>query len=267
MQKTDPFIARQIDLNLNIGQGYGDLLFEKNLLPYATSVNISTGAHAGEACYINKAIKACKEHDELALGALVSYPDLLGFGERKIQLSNEELKATVIAQLGAVAALARSNGYELQHVRAHGYLYQQIATNYSVAETLAKAIQEFSKWFILVGPYSPVLAEVSSWTNLRVAFEARFDLRYKADGQQIPFDVERDADLSIDQVAQRARDLIYKSIVKTEEGEEVALKFETVHLPSRLKNSEEIAKLVRGMLLKPLPLKSVDYEPYLSEFI
>lgn len=267
MQKIDPFLSRQIDLNLNIGQGYGELLLERNLFEYATSVNVSTGAHAGEPSYINKAIKTCKDYPDLALGALVSYPDLQGFGERRIQLSNDELRATLIAQLGAVAALARCHGYELQHVRPHGYLYHQIATNYSIAEIVAKSIQEFSKWLILVGPYSPVLAEVGSWTNVRVAFEARFDLRYKQDGQLIPFDAELDGELSIDKVAQRARDLVYKSVVKMDEGEEVAVKFESIHLPSRLKNSEEIAKLIRGMLLKPLPLKSVDYEPYLSEFI
>ncbi len=268
MVNTDPFISRQIDLNLDIGQGYGEYFAEKDLMPFATSVNISTGAHSGEPAQIDKAIGACKDYSELAIGALISYPDILGYGMRKIQLSNEELRATIIAQLGALSALTKTHNYELQHVRAHGYLYQQLATNYSVAETVAKAIQEFSQWLILVGPASPVLQEVGSWTNVRVAFEARIDHRYRADGQQIPFDFDKDSNLDIDIVAQRARDLIYKSVAKVEDGvAEVDLKFETLHLPSRIRNSLEIAKLVRGMVLKPLPLKTVDYEPYLSEFI
>ncbi len=264
----DPFISRQIDLNIDIAQGFGEVFIERDLLSYATSVNLSAGAHTGEPAHTLRCIEACKEFPDLALGALVSYPDVLGYGLRRVQMSNEELRASILAQLGSVAALARACGYELQHVRAHGYLYQQLITNYSVAETVAKAVQEFSKWLILVGPTSTVLDEISKWTGLRVASEARFDLRYRSDLSLEAFDLARDAELDIELAAQRARDLVYKSIVKIEDSqEEKALRFETIHLPSRLRNSLEIAKLVRGMILKPLPLKTVDYEPYLSEFI
>lgn len=267
MAQNDPFISRQIDLNLNLGQGYGEQILEQDLIQYATSVNISCGAHAGDSAYIDKSIKACKDYEDLQLGALISYPDLIGFGMRKIQLSNDELRATIISQLGAIAALAKSNGYEIQHVRAHGYLYQQLQSNYAVAETVANAMKEFSKWLILVGPSGKILEEVGSWTNVRVAYEARFDLRYKADASSIPFDIQRDGNLEIDTIAERARDLVYKSVVKDDSGQEADIKFETIHVPSRLKNAVEVAKLVRGMILKPLALRSVDYEPYLSEFI
>lgn len=267
MQNNDPFISRQIDLNLNIGQGFGDEHIDRELMKYATSVNLSTGAHAGDPYCIEKAIKACKNHENLVLGALISYPDLLGYGMRKIQLSNEELRASILSQLGSLAALAKSQGYELCHVRPHGYLYHQITTNYSIAETLAKTILEFSKWLILVAPSSPVLTEVGSWTNVRVAFEARYDLRYRADASLITYDADKDSNLDLELATQRARDLVYKSSVKTEEGQEIDLKFESIHIASKIKNAEEIAKLVRGMILKPLPLKTVDYEPYLSEFV
>ncbi len=267
MTPNDPFISRQIDLNLNIGQGYYEQLIEKELLPYATSVNISTGAHVGDPACIDQAIKYCKEFDDIVLGALISYPDPVGYGLRRMQLTNEELRASIISQLGSLAALAKANSFELQHVRAHGYLYQQMASNYSIAETVAKSIQEFSKWLILVAPASSILTEVGSWTNIRIAFEARFDRRYRADGLQQNFDTELDLNLELDTIAQRARDLVYKSVVKADDGQEVAIKFETIHLATKIKNSLEAAKLVKGMILKPLPLKSVDYEPYLSEFI
>ena len=267
MQNNDPFISRQIDLNLDIGQGYGDQHLDAELLPYATSVNVSTGAHAGDPFCIEKSIKACKAYEDISVGALVSYPDLLGYGMRKIQLDNEELRASILSQLGSLSALTKSQGYELSHVRPHGYLYHQIATNYSVAETLAKTMQEFSKWLILVGPSSSVLEEVGSWTNVRVAFEARYDLRYRSDASLVSFDMDKDSAIDLELATQRARDLVYKSSAKTEDGQEVDIKFESIHLASKIKNPTETAKLVRGMILKPLPLKTVDYEPYLSEFV
>lgn len=269
MQKTDPFIDRQIDLNLNLAEGFGYQreIPENKILPYATSVNISTGAHAGDPYQVDRALKRCKDFPNLAVGALVSYPDLVGFGMRKIQLSPEELRASIISQLGSLAAIAKSNGYELEHVRVHGHLYNQLASNYSVAETVAKAVQEFSKWLILVGPSGQILDEVASWNNVRISSEARVDLRYKADGTQMPFDPAKDQDLAIDAIAERARNLVYKGIVKTEEETEFKLKFETIHLWVEGSNAEEAAALVRGILVNPMPLKSVDYEPYLSEFI
>ncbi len=267
MNKPDPFLSRQIDLNLNLGQGFGKQVLERDLIPFATSVNISCGAHAGDAAQIDQAIKHCKEYDDLALGALISYPDLLGFGSRKIQLDADELRATVLSQLGALSVLAKTSGYEIQHVRPFGYLYDQMQTNYSVAETVIKAVQEFSKWVVFIGPSSEIVQEIGSWTNTRVALEARYDLRYRNNLSQVAFDVEKDSDMDLEEISRRARDLVYKSTVKTIDDKEQDIKFDTIHISSRLRNSLELAKLLRGMILKPLPLRTVDYEPYLSEFI
>ncbi len=268
MQK-DPFIDRQIDLNLNLAEGFGYEQDKKEdqVLPFTTSVNISTGAHAGDPAQIDRAFKRAKEYTNLCVGALISYPDLVGFGLRKIELSPEELRASVIAQLGAAAALAKSNGYELEHVRAHGHLYNQLANNYSVAETVVKAVQEFSKWLILVGPSGQILEEVGSWNNIRVSMEARVDRRYSPDGIQLAYDPEKDKDTSLETIAERARNLVYKGIVKTTDDKDYNLKFETLHLWSDGVQAGEAAQLIRGMLANPMPLKSVDYEPYLSEFI
>lgn len=269
MQKNDTFIERQIDLNLNLGEGYGHSrdYIEDELLPYVTSVNLASGAHTGDPAQIDRSLKRCKNYESLSIGALISYPDLVGYGLRKINLSSEELRATVIAQLGAVSALAKSNGYELTHVRTHGYLYNQMQNNYSVAETVAKAVQEFSKWIILVGPSGKVMDEVSSWTNIRISGEGRVDLRYRADGTLIDFDPEKDSNLDLNTIAERARNLIYKGIALTEEGEESKVKFETIHITPNFSNFVDIARLIHGMIVNPLPLKSIDYEPYLSEFI
>ena len=104
---------KQIDLNLNIVEvyGYGRDFIERDLMPYASSVNIATGAHTGDPAQIDKAIKYCKNFPQLQLGALIAYPDIFGFGFRKIQLSPEELRATIISQLGGLAALAKTHHY------------------------------------------------------------------------------------------------------------------------------------------------------------
>ncbi len=265
-------MTKQIDLNLNIAEvcGYGRDFLERDLMPYASSVNVATGAHTGDPAQIDKALKYCKNFGQLQIGALISYPDILGFGLRKIQLRPDELRATILTQLGGLAALAKTQNYELSHVRPHGALYFDVGSNYSVAETVAKAIQEFSQWLILVGPSSQVLSEIGSWTNIRTASEARFDLRYRNETLRFcDYDADKDQVLDLNKVAERARNLIYNAKVKTEEepAQEANIKFETIHLPNSRGNCIESAKLVHGMIGDLQPIKSFDYEPYLSEFI
>lgn len=263
-------MEKQIDLNLNIAEayGYGRDFLERELLPYASSVNVATGAHTGDPAQIEKALKNCKNFTNLGIGALISYPDILGFGFRKIQLKPEELRASILAQLGALSALAKVNDFEISHVRAHGALYQDLGTNYSVAETVAKTIQEFSQWLVLVGPSGQVLQEISSWTNVRVAPEARFDLRYRNETLRFcEYKAEKDETLDINNCAEKLRKLINESKVKTEDKQEVEIKFETIHIPASRGNCLEAAKLAHGMIDKLAPIKSFDYEPYLSEFI
>ncbi len=261
--------AKKIDLNLNLAEHYGlgREAFERDLLPFASSANIATGAHTGDVFQSNLALKACLDYPNLSIGALISYPDIVGFGLRKVQLTRDELRATILAQLGALAALAKQYNYELTHVRVHGYLYYQMLTNYSVAETVCKTIQDFSQWLVLVSPYSKIIREVISWVNLRVSYEARIDLRYDAEGHPVAYDFEKDANTDMNLIADRAKKLIYESKVVSEEGEENRVLYETIHLPSTPKNSLEIAKLLHGLVPNLSSLKEFDYSVYLPELL
>ena len=261
--------GKKIDLNLNLAEHYGlgREAFERDLLPFASSANIATGAHTGDVFQTDKALQACLDYPNLSIGALITYPDLLGFGLRKVQLSREELRATILAQLGALAALAKQHNYELSHVRVHGYLYHQMLNNYSVAETVVKTIQDFSQWLVLVAPYSKVMKEVISWVNLRVSYEARIDVRYDAEGIPLAYDYEQDSNTDLNLIADRAKKLIYESKVVSEDKQETKLPFETIHLPSVSKNSLEMAKLLHGLVPQLSSLKEFDYSVYLPELL
>lgn len=261
--------GKKIDLNLNLAEHYGlgREALERDLLPFASSVSIATGAHTGDIFQANLALEACQAYPNTSIGALISYPDVIGFGIRKVQLTREELRATILAQLGALTALAKQYNYELNHVRIHGYLYHQMLTNYSVAETVTKTIQDFSQWLIIVAPYSKVLKEVISWVNLRVSYEARVDLRYDSEAHPLAYEYDKDGNLDINVIADRARKLIYDSKVVSEEGIENKIQFETIHLPSSPKNALEIAKLLKGMVPVLSSLEEFDYSVYLPEFL
>jgi len=179
-----------IDLNCDIGQSYGvyknDL--EYSILPYVSSVNISCGSHAGDPVTIMNALKIAKEHN-LAVGAHIGYPDIQGFGYRAMNLTDDELQAVVLYQIGALSSLAKSYNVTIEHIRPHGALYKQAASNLDVSVSIAKAIAKFDPWLILVGAAGETLEKAKEIANIRVAPEAHLDRKYNFDGM-LDFDNE-----------------------------------------------------------------------------
>ena len=103
---------------------------------------------------INKALKIANENN-LSVGAHIGYPDLQGFGYREMNLSNEELEATILYQIGAIQAMANSHGLKISHVRLHGALYQKAINDFQTMLTIANAIKKINAWIILLSARCP----------------------------------------------------------------------------------------------------------------
>ena len=58
----------------------------------------------------------------VSLGAHPAFPDLQGFGRRVMQLSRQDLEATILYQVGALQAMAAAEGGRVTHVKPHGAL-------------------------------------------------------------------------------------------------------------------------------------------------
>jgi UPF0271 protein len=171
------------DLNADVGESLGPWPMgdDERLIPLVTSVNVACGAHAGDPLTIERTIRLAVDHD-VAVGAHPGYPDLVGFGRRDLDMTADELRASIVYQVGAVAAIARSLDAELRHVKPHGALYNRAATDPAVAETIATAIRRASPELILVGLYGSALVDAGVAAGLQVASEAFADRAYEPDG-------------------------------------------------------------------------------------
>ena len=140
-----------IDINTNLGEGFGPYRIEgeSDILPYVTSANIACGAHAGDPVLMEAALEEVRYYG-LSLGAHIGYPDLQGFGRREIHLTSGELRATILYQLGALAGLARTLGFEITQVRPHGFLYRQMFHDARTVTTVAKSIAEYDRWLVRI---------------------------------------------------------------------------------------------------------------------
>lgn len=162
------------DFNCDAAQSYGiyrnDL--ELEMAKYASSINIAAGFHSGDPVKIRAALLFAKENN-VALGAHIGYPDIQGFGKRKIDLSDEELEAVVIYQVGAIIAYAKTYDLEIEQVRCHGALKDTLNTNEEEGLVIAKAIKKINPWLNLIVQNDKTKELVQS-IGLKAAYEADY---------------------------------------------------------------------------------------------
>jgi UPF0271 protein len=177
----------QIDLNCDCGESFGPWTMgdDAAVLPHVTSANVACGGHAGDPMVMRSTVRLCRNLG-VAVGAHPGYPDLQGFGRRPLPMTPEEVEATVLAQLGALHAIARAEGVTLRHVKPHGALYNVAAVTPTVAEAIARAVAAFSRELVLVGLAGSLLVAAGEAAGLRVAREAFADRGYAADGTLLP---------------------------------------------------------------------------------
>jgi 5-oxoprolinase (ATP-hydrolysing) subunit A len=173
----------RIDLNADVGESFGawSLGEDEALIPHVTSINVACGAHAGDPRTIDRTIALAVEHD-VAVGAHPGYPDLAGFGRRAMDLPPDEIEASVLYQVAAVAGFARAHGVALKHVKAHGALYNRAARDAAVARAIARAVHRLDPTIALVGLAGSELLAAGRAAGLTVLAEAFADRAYEPDG-------------------------------------------------------------------------------------
>jgi 5-oxoprolinase (ATP-hydrolysing) subunit A len=238
-----------IDINCDMGESFGPWTMgaDEQVMPNITSANIACGAHAGDPSVMRRTIRLARGAG-VAIGAHPGFPDLQGFGRREINLGVSEVENSVLAQIGALAAIARSEGMALQHVKAHGALYNMAARSRPLADAIARAIKEFDASLVMFGlPNSPMI-EAAREAGLRVAAEGFADRAYRPDGSLVPR-TEPGAvihDPAI--VAERAQRMVREGVVRTADGREVPLKIDTLCVHGDTPGAADLARRLRAAL-------------------
>lgn len=179
--------SRHIDINCDMGESFGRYALGQDaaLMPLISSANIACGLHAGDPLVMEATVRLAVRH-QVALGAHPGYPDLQGFGRRRLELAPDEVEAFVLYQVGALAAFARAAGADLTHVKPHGALYTQAAEDRPLAQAVARAVARFSRSLSLVGLAGSMLIEAGAEAGLRVANEGFPERGYTPEGRLLP---------------------------------------------------------------------------------
>ncbi|MEA3327522.1 MAG: 5-oxoprolinase subunit PxpA [Chloroflexota bacterium] len=177
----------KIDLNCDLGESFGrhTLGDDAEIMKLISSANIACGFHAGEPSVMARTVSLAKQNS-VAVGAHPGYPDLHGFGRRKMDLSLQEVADTITYQLGALDAFARVSGVKLVHVKPHGALYNLASEDDVLANAIAHAVAAYNPDLIMVGLAGSALIKAGQEVGLRVAREGFPDRAYLPDGNLMP---------------------------------------------------------------------------------
>ncbi len=177
----------KVDLNSDLGESFGayTIGMDAEILKFVSSANVACGYHAGDPLVMEDTVRLAKEAG-VAVGAHPGFPDLMGFGRRNMVCTPREAKAYVKYQLGALTAFTKACGLPLQHVKAHGALYNMAAKDMALAAAIAEAIAEVDDRIILLGLANSLMIKAGKEAGLRVASEVFADRGYQADGSLVP---------------------------------------------------------------------------------
>ncbi len=177
----------KVDLNCDMGESFGvyQMGNDEEIMKFITSANIACGFHAGDPTTMRKTVQLALENN-VGIGAHPGLQDLVGFGRRNIQLSPREAYDIVIYQIGALSGFVQAEGGKMQHVKAHGALYNMAVTDARLSEAIAEAVYDINPELILFGLSGSELVMAGDKIGLRTANEVFSDRTYQADGSLTP---------------------------------------------------------------------------------
>lgn len=200
---------------------------DTEILPYVTSANIACGFHAGDPTTMRRTVQAAIHHG-VALGAHPGLPDLVGFGRRKMDITADAAYDLVVVQVGALAAVAASQGGRLHHVKAHGALYNMAASNTELAKAVAQAVFDVDSGLVLYALASSIQVDIARSIGLQVAQEVFADRSYQADGsltlRSLPGAMITDPAQAVQQVL----GMITQGKVLSQQGQDVGVRADTL---------------------------------------
>jgi UPF0271 protein len=238
--------APTVDLNMDMGEGFGrwQLGDDEGAMPWITSANVACGFHAGDPRTMRAVARLAIAHG-VAIGAHVGFPDLLGFGRRRMDVTADDVRDYAAYQIGALDAIVRSEGGRLAHVKPHGALYALCSSSEEHAGALAAAIAGFDAGLPLL-LLSPAIAPAVQAHGVRLAVEAFPDLEYEPSGDLVIEPVKQA--WAPGRVAKRAVRAVLERRIDAREGVDLEIDAPTLCLHGDSPNAVETARTVRRAL-------------------
>jgi len=234
-----------VSINCDMGESFGLYRMgdDAALMPLITVANVACGFHASDPNHMRETVRLAKRHG-VAVGAHPSLPDLQGFGRREMKIERAELANILIYQIGALCGFLKAEGLALNHIKPHGVLYGMAARQEETAQAVCDAADVFG--VPIMGLAGTLHEEVYGARGHGFLAEYFADLDYAADGGLIITREHHAVDP--EEAAARCLRAIREGRVASVEGNDVAVRADTVCVHSDTPNAVAVARAVRDAL-------------------
>ncbi len=235
-----------VDLNADMGESFGiyDLGNDEALAEHVTTINVACGYHAADPATMRASVRLAKKH-QLCLGAHIAYPDLVGFGRRRMELSEDEVRDITVHQVGALLGFCLAEGVDLVHVKPHGQLYLTGVRHRPTARGIVEGVHSVSSELKLL-MYGPIVESECERAGLAMVHEGYVDLDFNADGSLV---LERRKQAREPQaIADKALALYRDQGLAAVDGTWLDMRVESICIHGDGPNGPDIARAVRETL-------------------
>ena len=229
-----------LNINCDLGEGLNN---EHIIMPLIDSCNIACGGHAGDSGSMIECVEISIKNN-VKIGAHPSYPDKINFGRKKIDISPSELSYSIISQIESLETIADSYGLELNHIKAHGALYNQMMIDAELSNFYLDTIKDFKNKCSLYIPYKSEIEKIALKKGFSIIYEVFGDRNYNDDLSLVSRNNENALITDPESVVNHIKTIKETETVKTINGNYKKIKFDTICIHSDTNNSIEILKKI-----------------------
>ena len=229
-----------LNINCDLGEGLNN---EHIIMPLIDSCNIACGGHAGDSGSMIECVEISIKNN-VKIGAHPSYPDKINFGRKKIDISPSELSYSIISQIESLETIADSYGLELNHIKAHGALYNQMMIDAELSNFYLDTIKDFKNKCSLYIPYKSEIEKIALKKGFSIIYEVFGDRNYNDDLSLVSRNNENALITNPESVVNHIKTIKETETVKTINGNYKKIKFDTICIHSDTNNSIEILKKI-----------------------
>ena len=239
----------RVDLNADLGESFGPwpMGSDKDLLSVVTSANVACGFHAGDWDVMAGTMAQAVAWN-VGIGAHPGFPDLQGFGRRRLDMSRGSLGNLVRYQIGAAQAMARAVGGRVRHLKLHGALANMASEDEAMARACYEAALSIDPEIILMVLAGTRQEVAARSLNARIACEIFADRAYNDDAtlvdRRTPGAVLHDPDI----VSRRILAMLEAEAIITETGKHLPTRIDTICLHGDTHSAVELARDLRSEL-------------------
>jgi UPF0271 protein len=249
---------QSIDLNCDCGESFGVYAMgdDEAMLGIVTSANVACGFHGGDPEVMAKTFHIAKANG-VAVGAHPGFPDLAGFGRRRIPFSTGEIERLVAYQIGAAQAVAALAGHKITHVKPHGALSNVAMEDRDVARAIAKAVRAVDPDLVFLAVARSALEQAGVAERLRTVSEIFADRGYTERGLLLPRGQQGALLHDPAEIAARVLAMVSEGALISATGHRIPALIQSICVHGDTPNAVAIAKAVRDKLVEAgVPLKA-----------